>query len=119
MKINGTIIKPGENVRVNLNVYYLPTGAKMEIPVYVFRSKKKGPVVLLQAGMHGDEINGIEIIRNLLKEKYFAKIERGSVVAIPIVNVVSFLNGGRELPDRKSTRLNSSHIQKSRMPSSA
>ena len=99
MKINGTIIKPGENARVNLNVYYLPTGAKMEIPVHVFRSKKKGPVVLLQAGLHGDEINGIEIIRNLLKEKYFEKIERGSVVVIPIVNVISFLNGGRELPD--------------------
>lgn len=99
MKINGTIIQPGENTRVNLNVYYLPTGAKMEIPVHVFRAKKKGPSVLFMAGMHGDEINGIEIIRNLLKEKYFEKLERGSVVVIPIVNVVSFLNGSRELPD--------------------
>src|ERR1051326_6262082 len=99
MKINGTIIPLGENTKANLNVYYLPTGAKMEIPVHVFRSKKKGPAVLLQAGMHGDEINGIEIIRNLLKEKYFEHLERGSIVAIPIVNVVSFLNGNRELPD--------------------
>ena len=99
MKINGNIISLGENAKVNLNVYYLPTGAKMEIPVHVFRSKKKGPAVLLQAGMHGDEINGIEIIRNLLKEKYFENLERGSIVAIPIVNVVSFLNGNRELPD--------------------
>ena len=99
MKINGSIIHPGENVRINLNVYYLPTGAKMEIPVHVFRSKKKGPSVLFMAGMHGDEINGIEIMRNLLKEKYFEKLERGSVIAIPIVNVVSFLNRSRELPD--------------------
>jgi predicted deacylase len=99
MKINGTIIGLGENVRVNLNVYYLPTGAKMEIPVHVFRSKKKGPSVLFMAGMHGDEINGIEIIRNLLKEKYFQNLERGSIIAIPIVNVVSFLNSTRELPD--------------------
>ncbi|MBI3502128.1 MAG: succinylglutamate desuccinylase/aspartoacylase family protein [Bacteroidetes bacterium] len=99
MKINGNIISLGENAKVNLNVYYLPTGAKMEIPVHVFRSKKKGPTLLLQAGMHGDEINGIEIIRNLLKEKYFENLERGSVVAIPIVNVVSFLNSSRELPD--------------------
>jgi predicted deacylase len=99
MKINGTTIDPGENMRVNLNVYYLPTGAKMEIPVHVFRSKKKGPSVLFMAGMHGDEINGIEIIRNLLKKKYFENIERGSVVVIPIVNVASFLNGSRELPD--------------------
>lgn len=99
MKINGTIIGLGENARVNLNVYYMPTGAKMEIPVHVFRAKKKGPSVLFMAGMHGDEINGIEILRNLLKEKYFEKLERGSVVAIPIVNVVSFLNGNRALPD--------------------
>jgi predicted deacylase len=99
MKINGTIIPLGENTKANLNVYYLPTGAKMEIPVHVFRSKKKGPAVLLQAGMHGDEINGIEIIRNLLKQKYFENLERGSIVVIPIVNVVSFLNSSRELPD--------------------
>jgi predicted deacylase len=99
MRINGTIIGLGENTRVNLNVYYLPTGAKMEIPVYIIRSKKKGPSVLFMAGMHGDEINGIEIIRNLLKEKYFEKIERGNVIAIPIVNVIAFLNRSRELLD--------------------
>ncbi len=99
MKINGNIIPAGENAKINLNVYYLPTGARMEVPVHIFRSKKKGPVVLLQAGMHGDEINGIEIIRNLLKQKYFEKLERGSIIAIPIVNVISFLNGSREFPD--------------------
>ena len=99
MRINGTTIGLGENAKVNLNVYYMPTGAKMEIPVHVFRSNKKGPSVLFMAGMHGDEINGVEIIRNLLKEKYFENLERGNVVVIPIVNVVSFLNGGRELPD--------------------
>lgn len=99
MKINGTIIGAGENTKLNLNIYYLPTGAKMEIPVYVFRSKKKGPSVLFMAGMHGDETNGIEIMRNLIREKYFEKLDRGSVIAIPIVNVVSFLNRSRELPD--------------------
>lgn len=99
MKINSTTISPGENIKVNLNVYYLPTGAKMEIPVYVFRSKKKGPSVLFMAGMHGDETNGIEIMRNLLKERSFENLDRGSVVAIPITNVVSFLNRSRELPD--------------------
>jgi predicted deacylase len=99
MRLNGTTIGLGENMRVNLNVYYLPTGAKMEIPVYVFRAKKNGPSVLFMAGMHGDETNGIEIMRNLLKQKYFEHLDRGSVVAIPITNVVSFLNRSRELPD--------------------
>lgn len=99
MRINGNIISPGENARVNLNVYYLPTGAKMEIPVSVFRSRKKGPVILIMAGMHGDEINGIEIIRNLLTGKYFEKLKCGSALVIPIVNVVAFLNHSRLLPD--------------------
>lgn len=99
MRINENVIGPGENRRIILNVYYLPTGAKMEIPVYVFRSKKKGPSVLFMAGMHGDETNGIEIMRNLIREKYFENIEIGCVVAIPIVNVISFLNRSRELPD--------------------
>ena len=99
MRLNGIVIAPGENKKINLNVYYLPTGARMEIPVYVFRSFKKGPSVLFMAGMHGDETNGIEIMRNLLKEKYFEKLERGSVIAIPITNVASFLNLSRELPD--------------------
>jgi len=99
MKLNGTVISHGENARVNLNVYYLPTGAKMEIPVHVFRSKKKGPVVLFMSGMHGDEINGIEILRHFLKEKLFENIERGSVIAIPIVNVIAFLYRTREFPD--------------------
>src|SRR5690349_4295518 len=99
MRLNDTTIGLGENTRVNLNVYYLPTGAKMEIPVYIFRSKKEGPSVLFMAGMHGDETNGIEIMRNLLKGKYFEKLDKGSVVAIPITNVVSFLSHSRELPD--------------------
>jgi hypothetical protein len=99
MRINGITIGYGENARVNLNVYYLPTGSKMEIPMHIFRSKKKGPTVIFMAGMHGDEINGIEIIRNLLKEKYFEKLECGSVIAIPIVNVIAFLNHSRVLMD--------------------
>ena len=101
MRINGTIIGMGENTRVNLNVYYLPTGAKMEIPVYVFRSKKKGPSILFMAGMHGDEINGIEILRTLIKEDHFAHLLCGSVLVMPIINIISFLSGSRDLPDGK------------------
>lgn len=99
MKINGTEIAPGQNIKTHLNVYYLPTGTRMEIPVNVFRAKKKGPAVLFMAGMHGDEINGVEIIRHMLSEKYFDSLQRGSIIAIPIVNVVSFLSQSRDLPD--------------------
>ncbi len=97
--INKQRIAPGESKEVNLNIYRLPTRTVIEIPVHVFRSKNDGPVVLLIAGMHGDEINGIEIIRKLLKGNYFSKLLRGTVIAIPIINIVSFLNGSRDLPD--------------------
>lgn len=99
IKINGKEIKPGMNAEVNLNVYRMPTKTIMEVPVHVFRSVKEGPVVLLLAGMHGDEINGIEIVRKLLRGKHFHNLLCGTVIAIPIINIISFLNGSRDLPD--------------------
>ena len=94
--INGHIIKPGQFMEATLNTYRLPTRTFIEIPVHVFRSKQSGPTVLLSAGMHGDETNGIEIIRKLLRGNYFNNLLCGSVVAIPIINIVSFLNGSRK-----------------------
>jgi len=99
--INKQTILPGKNAEVNLNVYRLPTRTIMEIPVHVFRSSHDGPVLLLTAGMHGDETNGIEIIRQLLRGNYFQKLKIGSVLAMPIINIISFLNGSRDLPDGK------------------
>lgn len=97
--INGLTIKPGQCVEANLNVYRLPTRTFIEIPVHVFRSANKGPSVLLIAGMHGDETNGIEILRRLIKGNSLNHLKRGSVIVIPIFNIVSFINGKRELPD--------------------
>jgi uncharacterized protein len=97
--INGVTVKRGESAQVSLNTYRLPTRTIIDIPVFVHRSKKKGPVVLLLAGMHGDEINGIEIIRQLIVSNYFNKIVKGSVIAIPVINIISFVYGTRSLPD--------------------
>ena len=99
--INEQAISAGESKEVILNTYRLPTRTIMEIPVHVFRAKEEGPVVLLSAGLHGDEINGIEILRTLLKEKYFVNLKRGSILAMPIINIISFLSGTRDLPDGK------------------
>lgn len=99
IKINGIIIKPGENKIVSLNTYELPTKTKVEIPIHVFRSAKPGPVVLLSAGMHGDEINGIEVVRKIITRKETQNLLCGSVIAIPIMNTVSFLFRSRDLPD--------------------
>jgi uncharacterized protein len=97
--INGSEIKPGEQKQVNLNTYRLPTRTNIDIPVYVYRSEVEGPVVMLLAGMHGDEINGIEIIRKLITDATLSGIKRGSIIAIPVINIISFVYGTRTLPD--------------------
>ncbi|MDF2437660.1 MAG: succinylglutamate desuccinylase [Bacteroidota bacterium] len=97
--INGMEIKPGATAIVSLNWYQLPTKTVIEIPVFVFRSEKPGPTLLICAGMHGDEINGIEIVRKLVKREDIRKPLCGSIIAIPIINTISFLYGSRELPD--------------------
>jgi predicted deacylase len=99
LHINGTDIKPGSSAQINLNLYQLPTKTVIEIPVYVFRSIHPGPTILLLAGMHGDEINGIEIVRRLISRKEVRKPLCGSIIAIPVINIISFLYGSRELPD--------------------
>jgi uncharacterized protein len=97
--INGVDIKPGHQAQVSLNWYQLPTKTVIEIPVYVFRSENPGPTLLILAGMHGDEINGIEIVRRLITREDVKKPLRGSIIAIPVINIISFLSGTRDLPD--------------------
>ncbi len=97
--INGVEISPGNNAQVSLNWYQLPTKTVIEIPVYVFRSEKSGPVLLILAGMHGDEINGIEIVRRLITREDVKNPLCGSIIAIPVINIISFLSGSRDLPD--------------------
>lgn len=99
IRINGTEIKAGGSASLNLNLYQLPTKTVIEIPVYVFRSVKPGPVLLLLAGMHGDEINGIEIVRRLITRDDVKNPLCGSIIAIPVINIISFVSGSRELPD--------------------
>jgi len=97
--IQGQTINAGEHAQVVLNIYKLPTHTLIEIPVFVFNGKKPGPTILFLAGMHGDEINGIEIVRQLIKRDDVMKLNRGCVVAIPVINIISFLAGSRDLPD--------------------
>lgn len=98
--INNEVILPGQNVQTRLLVSSLPSGTIIHIPVYVFRAPEDGPVLLLMAGMHGDEVNGIETIRRMLRRKMLFPL-RGTVIAIPILNIYGFLNFSREVPDGK------------------
>jgi predicted deacylase len=98
--INGRNIDRGEKVLTKLAISKLPSGTVIEIPIYVFRSVHDGPVVLLMAGMHGDEVNGTEIIRRMLTRKMLYPL-RGTIIAVPVLNIYGFLNFSREVPDGK------------------
>lgn len=98
--INSDEIPPGNNRLVRLEIARLPTGTLIDIPIHVFNAKKAGPTLLLQAGLHGDEINGVETLRRLLQDKSL-KIKRGAVIVVPILNVFGFIHFSRDLPDGK------------------
>lgn len=97
--INKQTISVGENKQIVLNAYELHTQNTIDIPVFVFRSANPGPTLLLSAGMHGEETNGVEIIRRIITREEVANLKCGSLIAIPVINVVSFLFGSRDLPD--------------------
>jgi uncharacterized protein len=100
VKILGENILPGKRKILNLDIARLHTYTKLEVPVIVDRSKSDGPCLLLVAGIHGNELNGVEIIRELLAKKY-TKPEKGMVISIPTVNIFGFINQTREFPDGK------------------
>lgn len=99
LTINKQVIEAGESKTVILNSYELHTKTKIEIPVHVIHAKRKGPALLLSAGMHGEETNGIEIIRKIIARREVQNLKCGTLVAIPVINIVSFLYGSRDLPD--------------------
>ena len=98
--INGQKIGLGAVKKVNLNIAKLPTHTNIDLLVHVYRAKEDGPVLLLTGGLHGDEINGIEIIRRLIASKKILP-KKGTVIAIPIVNVYGFILNERGVPDGK------------------
>lgn len=98
--IDSQEILPGQNRDIYIEIAQLPTHTPMTMPVRVFRAKADGPVLLLIAGMHGDEINGLEIIRRIMADRHI-KLSRGTVVAVPLVNVFGFLHLSRDTPDGK------------------
>lgn len=94
-------ILPGENKVIDIQIARLTSGTWIDMPVYVYRSKKPGPVLLIMGGLHGDEVNGVEIVRRLIFEKAFNNLQCGSILAIPILNVFGFLNFSRDVTDGK------------------
>ncbi len=100
LQINGEKIKRGEDKHLYLRIARLPTYTNIDLPVRVIRAEQPGPVLLLTGGLHGDEINGIEIVRRMLAKKLLTP-QTGTVVAIPLMNVYGFIQNVRGVPDGK------------------
>jgi hypothetical protein len=98
MKILNHKIGLGESVQVKMNFARLNTRDIIEVPIIVERGKKEGPCLLLIGGVHGDETNGVEIVRQIVA-KGFNKPEVGTIICIPLLNVFGFINQTREFPD--------------------
>ncbi len=98
--INGIHVAPGQNKLLQIEIARLPTGTLIDIPVHVFNSKNPGPTLLLQAGLHGDEINGVETLRRMLENNDF-KLKKGAVIVVPILNIFGFIHFSRDVPDGK------------------
>lgn len=98
MIILGENIAPGQSKTLNFSFAKLYTATKVEIPIIVNRSETDGPVVLITAGIHGDEINGVEIVRQVIA-KHINKPKIGTTICVPILNIFGFLNQDRVFPD--------------------
>lgn len=98
MQLLGETIYPGESRTIDVEIAKLHTTSKLKIPIIIERSKIDGPVVLFSAGLHGDEMNGTEIVRQLITRKV-NKPKRGTIICIPIINVFGFVNQSRQFPD--------------------
>ena len=100
LTVGGVKVDPGERRRIDLPVARLPTGAWTSIPVEIIRGSNAGPTCWLSGAIHGDEIDGVEIIRQVSRALDPSRL-RGTVIAVPIVNAFGFVAESRYLPDRR------------------
>jgi hypothetical protein len=100
IEIAGVTVTPGSRQSIDIPLPSFYTHSSVNMPVHVVHGRRPGPVLLVSAAIHGDEINGVEIIRRLLVKKSIDRIQ-GTLIAIPVVNVYGFVSKSRYLPDRR------------------
>jgi len=99
-KINDTSVAPGSRACVELPVARLYTDTPVNLRVEVIHGRRPGPVLLVCAAIHGDELNGVEICRRLTHQAALARLH-GTLLIVPVVNVFGFIEKSRYLPDRR------------------
>ncbi|MFY9242111.1 MAG: succinylglutamate desuccinylase/aspartoacylase family protein [Polaribacter sp.] len=96
--ILGKNIPEGKRTILDIEVAKLHTRTTVKVPVIVERSLEEGPVILLLAGVHGDEVNGVSIIREIINQKLNVP-KKGTIICIPVFNIFGYLIQTREFPD--------------------
>lgn len=99
-QIGGQKIKAGERATVELPISVLSNHQPVTLPVHVVHGRKDGPVFFLSAAIHGDEITGVEVIRQVLRYRQLRPMH-GTLLAVPVVNAFGFIARSRYLPDRR------------------
>jgi len=98
--LGGVEITGGQTKTIDVPITDLSTHTPIHMPVHVVHGRKDGPVLFVCGAIHGDEINGVEILRRLMRLSALRRL-RGTLIAVPIVNVFGFLSNSRYLPDRR------------------
>lgn len=98
IEVLGKAVSLGKGIQINLDIAKLHTRTKIEVPIIIERAKKAGPTILITGGIHGDEVNGVEIVRQIVAKGY-NKPQKGMVICIPVVNIFGFLSLSRYFPD--------------------
>ncbi|MHA7099109.1 succinylglutamate desuccinylase/aspartoacylase family protein [Roseivirga pacifica] len=98
--ISGKQILPGEEAVINVNIGKLPSHSSIDLNITVARAMEDGPTLLLSGGLHGDEVNGIEIVRRIIEHEWH-RPKIGTVICIPIINMYGFIHFSRYVPDGK------------------
>ncbi len=100
LEIGGTVVAAGTRAQVELPVSQLITGESLSIPVVALHGAKDGTSVWINAAIHGDEVNGVEIVNRVIADLDPKKLS-GTLLAVPVVNIHGFITGDRYLPDRR------------------
>ena len=99
-ELDGVTVAPGTRAKVELPLAQLYTQTPLNVPIHVINGRRPGPVLMVSAAIHGDELNGVEIIRRLLRHSALKSLN-GTLLAVPVVNVFGFIHKTRYLPDRR------------------
>lgn len=100
VELGGVTVQPGRRASIELPVARLPTRSWMSLPVVVLCGSRPGPTLWVSAAVHGDELLGVEIIRQVMRGIDPRRLS-GTILAVPVVNVPGFLAQSRYTPDRR------------------